>query len=281
MHETTLHILHAGSLSRVMEELRHRLAERFPHLSLLGRGGGSVALAEEILRGSPCDLYLTADYRNIEDLLRGSGKLIRAVRFACNEKVLSFSGASRFAEQVNEANWFELLADPEVCLASTPPDADPGGYRTLMVLQLAELHYGRPGLAARILDNPRRLVLPAETPTHEINAMARSGVIDYMIRYRSSSVDLGFRTVPLPGEINLGDPRHAPFYKKASVELHTLGGTITVRGEPIVYGAAIPESAKHPEAAEAFLELLLSPEGTAILERRGFIPFTAQIGTAS
>jgi molybdate/tungstate transport system substrate-binding protein len=47
------------------------------------------------------------------------------------------------------------------------------------------------------------------------------------------------------------------------------GETIMRRGEPMVYSVTIPKNAPNRQAAEAWVALLLSEKGRAIMERNG------------
>jgi molybdate/tungstate transport system substrate-binding protein len=60
----------------------------------------------------------------------------------------------------------------------------------------------------------------------------------------------------------------------------TPGDTITVRGEPMVYGLTIPSVAGNPGPAEEFLEFFLHPDkGMRMLEELGQPPLSPMVFT--
>jgi molybdate/tungstate transport system substrate-binding protein len=73
--------------------------------------------------------------------------------------------------------------------------------------------------------------------------------------------------VHLPPQIDLGDPLLAGEYTKVSVTVpgRTPRDSVTFRGEPIVYGIAVPIGAPHRALAERFLAWLVSPDGVRVL----------------
>ncbi len=52
------------------------------------------------------------------------------------------------------------------------------------------------------------------------------------------------------------------------------GDTVTMRGQPILYALAIPDSAPHPAAARRWVAALLGPAGTRDL-RNAFVDVLA------
>jgi molybdate/tungstate transport system substrate-binding protein len=95
--------------------------------------------------------------------------------------------------------------------------------------------------------------------------------MDYVWSYESIAGDAGLRLVRLPDEIDLGAPGDSALYATASVRVagRNPGDTTTFRGQPIVYGYAIPRQPPHPALAERFVAFLASAQGRAILRRKG------------
>ena len=137
----------------------------------------------------------------------------------------------------------------------------------MMVFQLAEKHYGIPGLADGLRAKDRH-IRPKET---DLLALLEAGEIDYVFIYRSVAAQHGLKTVLLPDEINLKSQEFAALYDTAVVEESGKkpGETITRRGEPMVYSVTIPKNAPNRKAAEAWVGLLLSEKGRAIMETNG------------
>src|SRR5262249_46225443 len=135
----------------------------------------------------------------------------------------------------------------------------PVGYRTLLLFQLAERYYKKPGLAKSLLDNaPDRNIRPNAA---ELAALLSAGELDYIYDYQSVAESNGFRYVALPPSIDLGDVQRAKEYESVSVQVRgtTPGAMTTVRGEPILYGMSVPRAAPHPSSANRFLAYLFSP----------------------
>lgn len=104
-------------------------------------------------------------------------------------------------------------------------------------------------------------------------ALLESGEIDYLFIYRSVIEQHQLKMVALPSEVNLGSPALADRYRTASVTItgSKPGEKITQKGEAIVYSVTIPRST-NIAAAEAYVELLLSPRGQEILRANGQMP---------
>jgi molybdate/tungstate transport system substrate-binding protein len=221
--------------------------------------------------GKVPDILAVADYNVIADLLM-PGHAGWYVTFASNAMVLAYAPGSKTAEEINGDNWWRILLRRDVKWGMSNPALDPNGYRSLMVFQLAERHYGEPGLAGRLraaLDP--RLIRPSEA---QLLGLVQAGELDYAWSYRSLAATAGLKWVELPAAVNLSDPARAAEYGQVSVRvpgaLLSSSDSLTFRGEPIVYALTIPLRAPHPGAARAFARFALSPAGRAIFERAGF-----------
>ena len=139
-------LFHAGSLSMPFAAMEKEFEARYPGVDLLREASGSQAAARKVTDlNRPCDLMASADFKVIDKLLIPA-QADWNIRFATNQMVLCYTEKSRFAQEVNARNWPEILQRKEVVWGHSDPNLDPCGYRSLMVLQLAEKHYGRPGL---------------------------------------------------------------------------------------------------------------------------------------
>ena len=61
---------------------------------------------------------------------------------ATNQLVLAYTPQSKYANEINANNWYQIISQPDVRLGFTDPRMDSVGYRTLMALVLAESYYG-------------------------------------------------------------------------------------------------------------------------------------------
>ena len=136
----TVIIFHAGSLSVPFEEMEKRFESMYPEIDVLREAAGSQKCARMITElEKPCDIMASADYKVIDKLLIPDYAGWN-IRFATNQLVLCYTDMSRYADEVNEENWYEVLQYPDVVWGHSDPNLDPCGYRSLMVMQLAEKH---------------------------------------------------------------------------------------------------------------------------------------------
>ncbi len=265
-------IFHAGSLTVPVDELAKAFQAKHPDVTFLTEGAGSRTTARKVSElGLEADLVMSADYTVIDELLIPDFADWN-IRFARNTMVIAFTEDSLYADEINSDNWYEILTREGVIYGHSEPNADPCGYRTLMVWQLAEKHYEEPGLY-EILDAscPEENVRPKSV---ELIALLQSGDMDYAFEYRSVAVQHSLEFIELPEEINLSMVEQADFYSQAQVELDGAepGETITKAGKPIVYGVTMPTNAPHPQLALEFVKFLLSAEGQVILQGQGQPP---------
>ena len=131
-------IFHAGSLSVPLEAIEKAFEEAHPGVDIQREGAGSQACARKITDlGKPCDIMASADYKVIDKLLIPDFADWN-VRFATNQLVLCYTDSSTDADVVNADNWQEILQKEGIVWGHSDPNLDPCGYRSLMVLQLAE-----------------------------------------------------------------------------------------------------------------------------------------------
>lgn len=270
--EPALTIFHAGSLSVPFRELSDLFHRRHPRVRILAEAAGSRDTARKVSDlGRACDVLGSADYKVVENLLVPRHATFN-VRFATGEMVIAYTERSRHADLLTPRSWPDLLLRPEVTFGRSDPNRDPCGYRTEMLFQLAERHYGSPGLAAKLArKGGRRYIRPKET---DLLALLESGEIDYLFIYRSVATQHRLRQLLLPDEINLGAPKMAARYHDAVVQVtgQRPGEMIERRGSPIVYSVTVPSSARNGQLGLDYLSLLLSPAGQAVMRKNGQPP---------
>lgn len=276
-------VYNAGSLARPFRELLDAFKARHPGVTPAQENSGSLEAARKLTElGKIPDVLGVADYNVIDDLLRPKYTTWYA-NFARNAMVLAYTDRSIDATTIDSTNWWQVILKKGVRAGHSDPALDPNGYRTLIVLQLAERYYRQPGLAARLdAAMPPRYQRPKEA---DLTALLQAGELDYAWTYRSLAETSGLRYVSLPKAIDLSDPALAKDYESATVRIPGIvrsgGDSLTLRGEPIVYALTIPNGAPHPALAAAFVEFALSADGRAILQRNGFtvLPSPTVIGT--
>ena len=267
-------IFHAGSLTVPVKELSAAFQKQYPGVKFKTEAAGSRTTARKVSElGREADLVMSADYTVIDNLLIPDFADWN-IRFARNQMVIAYTERSKYAAEIDSDNWYRVLLREGVVYGHSDPNADPCGYRTLLVWQLAEKHYGVPGLYKQLDEHcPPENVRPKET---DLIALLESGDMDYAFEYRSVAVQHDLKFVELPDEINLSQVKFADLYGQAEVELSGKepGQTIIMKGKPIVYGVTIPKNAPHRELAIAFVKFLLGPDGQAIMGRAGQPPIS-------
>lgn len=268
--EGDLVIFHAGSLSVPFGEMEAEFEEMYPNVDILREPAGSRSCAKKISElGKEAHIMASADYTVIDNLLIPEHADFN-VLFAKNEMVIGYSETSQYADEITTENWYEILLRDGVNYGHSDPNADPCGYRSLMVYQLAEDHYGIEGLEAELDAHcPDKNIRPKET---DLLAMIETGTLDYFFIYRSVAVQHGLPFVELPEEINLSSVDFTDFYATATVEVagSEPGQTITQVGKPIVYGVTIPKNTPDEALSVAFINYLLDRDkGLAVMDKNG------------
>lgn len=257
----TVTIFHAGSLSVPLGDMEKAFEAAHPGVDVQLEGGGSTKMARMISElGKPADIMASADYEVIDKNLVPDFTDIN-IRFATNQMVLCYTDQSKFASEINADNWYEVLQREGVEWGHSDPNLDPCGYRSLMVLQLAEKFYNLPGLNEALLANrPEANVRPKSV---ELIALLESGNMDYAWEYLSVAVQHGLKYVTLDPHLNLSDYALDDYYSQAKVEVSGAepGQTLTRTGSSITYGVTLLKDAPNKDAAVAFLQYLLDPEG--------------------
>ena len=267
-------IFHAGSLTVPLAKIEKDFEAKYPGVDILREGGGSTKMARLISEvGKYADIMASADYKVIDNNLIPKNADWN-VRFATNQLVLCYTDKSRYANEINADNWYKILQKKDVVWGHSDPNLDPCGYRSLMVLQLAEKFYGIQGLYQKLLDNrPMKNVRPKSV---ELVNLLKTGNMDYAWEYLSVAVQHGLKYVTLNDHINLGNYKYDNFYKTAEVKVTgKKPGTWKIKkGQSCTYGITLIKESTNKEAAIAFLQYMLDPEGgLKVLKDMGQPPF--------
>jgi len=263
-------IFHAGSLTVPFKKVEKLFEETYKGVDVKREAAGSRTCARKItdLR-KPCDIMASADVEVITTLLFPE-YADTCYEFATNQMVIAYTPRSKYAKEINVRNWYEILAKDDVSFGHSDPEADPCGYRTVLLFQLAERFYKKPGIVKGL--TKKALIRPKSV---ELIALLETGNLDYAFEYRSAAVQHNLKYLELPKEIDLSDPSLKDYYRQASIRLKGKrpGEYITVRGKPISYGITVLKNAPHKDLAVKFLRFLLDPEkGMKILRECGQTP---------
>lgn len=293
---TRLKVFHAGSLTKPFEELEGLFEGQYD-MNVQREPSGSVEAIRKITElGRDADIVGVSDYSLIPEMMFPD-YADWYIQFARNQIVLAYTDSSAYADEIDDSNWYNILARPDVRFGFSDPNADPGGYRALITIQLAEMYYdnasifedlisANTSIEAReedgtyVIDVPRFEDLD---PSSKITAGSmevalitnlETGDIDYMFNYLSVAVQHDLKFVELPEEVDLSDAGLENLYGRVKIQFPD-GKAIA--GRPIVYGVTIPKVAEHPECAIEFVRLLLGEDGRDILENLGQPPIVPAI----
>jgi len=269
-------IFHAGSLSESLRHIAQHFEGQHPGVKVHMEGSGAREAARKVTdQRRSCDIVASADYQVIEDMLKPDYARFN-ILFAGNRLVLSFTNKSKFADEINQENWCEILLREGVVYGHTNPELDPAGYRARLCWQLAEKYYEAPGLYQKLVSKitPTNILTDREA----IRSRIMNGELDYFFGYESSARQNGYRFVSLPAAIDFSSRDYTDYYRQVHIQLagRSLGTWMTVKGEPIIYGITLVEGAPNPKIATEFLEFLLE-KGEVYIKKAGLISFPPEI----
>lgn len=273
----TLHVCHAGSLQAAFADVEKAFTAQHQDVAIDDVSGGSVTLARRIATGAQtCDIYASADYLDIDLMLKPAGLADYTVTFAHGRMVLAYLSTDPNAEGVSADNWHQKLLAPGVRIAGAHPFLDPGGYRAHMVFDLAERYYHAPGLYNALLEH---YMTPA------------SGTLgkdfSFQLTYEHSAAaaaqrNPSYRYLPLSDRVDLSVAANDAVYREARVTIPGLGTSaaltsVTIPATRAAWGLTILKNSTNSNEAVAFVNLLLGSVGTAALNANGPSPIVPAV----
>jgi molybdate/tungstate transport system substrate-binding protein len=292
-----LNVCHAGSVGAALAEVEKSFRAQHPDVLIADVSGGSVALARKLATGvQACDVYASADYLDIDLMLKPAGIADYALVFAQGRMVLAYLATDPNAQGVAAAgdfhppasipdaapDWYQRLLAPGIRIGGAHPFLDPGGYRSHMILELAQKHYGVANLYNELLEHYE--VTPAAAGPDAAATPMLGREFSFQFSYEHSAAaaarrNPAYRYVHLPDRIDLSASANAAFYGQASVTMPGLGiaGTapsVTIPASRAAWGVTITKKGTNQESALAFVRMLLGPSGTAALNANGPSPVT-------
>ena len=222
----------AISLKEVTEDLGRTFMAAHPGVTLRYNFGASGDLQKQIEAGAPVDVFLSAAQHQMDELEKQK-LIIASTRRAFARNVLVVVKPADSSVDLSKVN--DLLESRVVHIAVGNPKTVPAG-------QYAEESLRALGLWDRVQP---KLVF-AENVRQ---------VLDYVAR----------------GEVEVG------FVYATDAATRAQGVKEAFRApddsyRPVVYPGAVVAASKQPALAQAFLDLLASPQGRAVLSRFGFQP---------
>ena len=288
-----LKVFCAGSLAAPLKQVAEEFENRNPGVEVVIEPSGSVLAVRKIVElNRAADVLAVADYRLIPKMMMPEHADF-CVSFASNKMVLVYTNKSKYSDEISSENWFKILMRGDVKYGFSNPNDDPCGYRSLMVLALAEKYYGERDLFKKLTLDKSNLIanrsngeffiyvpmdfgpkpgsnLVIRSKSVDLIALLEAGTLDYAFEYKSIAVQHKLKYIELPVEVDLSDPQLDETYQE--VRVYLFYGTEKqkeVVGESIVYGATVPKCSQNRELAAEFLSFLLGDVGRKVFDENG------------
>ncbi len=292
-------VFHAGSLAQPFQAVEKNFEAANKNTDVQLEAAGSVDTIRKVTElGKQADVIGSADYRLIPQMMYPDYADWYIV-FATNEIVLCYTDKSKYADEINADNWYEILQKPDVLWAFGSPNIDPCGYRTVMTIKLADLAYNKSVfnnlLAAHTAItikeengvytittpealNPDTKYVTIRDKSEDLVSMTIAGGIDYAFEYRSVAEQNKLKYVELPPSINLKDVRYEETYAKVKVKISN--GTIQTAA-PIAYGITVPKNAVNKDLGIKYVEQVINENGQKIFRDMGQPPTVPALGSGN
>ncbi len=298
LSKTKLVVFEAGSLMVPFAQIEKEFEAANPDIDVEIQAHGSIQVIRHVTElGEEVDVVAVADYSLIPMLmyktLMPDGKPYADwyIKPATNQLVLAYTQNSKYAGELNTDNWYEIISRPDVRLGLSDPRMDAVGYRTLMVVKLAESYYGDSNIlqntVAKHFSYPiteievndtcfitvPELLEPSDKhislrgASMQLLALLHSNDVDYAFEYKSVAIQQNLNYLELPPEINLGDDNFAEDYRNVRVKIDFRRFKSVIpefEGLPIAYGMTIAGNSIKKEAAIRFIKFIIGTEGQRI-----------------
>jgi molybdate transport system substrate-binding protein len=229
-----LTIFGAASLKGVLDAAAPAYEAAHPGTTIVVSTDSSSALATQIQQGAPADVFLSADTTNPQRLVDGGFALGDIVDFAANELTIIVP-AGNPAGIASPAD----LARSGIKVIAAGDEVPITKYATQLVTNLSRAAGYPSGFEAAYAAN----VVSKEDNAKAVVAKIELGEGDAGIVYvTDATASTKVETVDVPAGANV----------------------------PATYAAIVVKASGHPDAARAFLDWFLGPDGRAILARFGF-----------
>ena len=277
-NNNSISILHAGSLSVPLLQIKKEFEEQNPGTHILTEPAGSRMCARKIADlHQLCDVMMSADYTVINQILIPK-YASWCIKFASNQMAIVYTDKSKYADEINSKNWYKILSRPDVTCGHSNPNDDPCGYRAVLTMKLASIFYNDKDLFSKINNKKGGITIrPKET---DFISLLQVGQVDYIFLYKSVAVQHKLKYVELPPQVNLSSIKYTNYYKQVSVEISGKkpGTKITKYGAPIIYGLTIPKNSPNHKLAMKFVEFVLSKNGgEKIMVKNGQEPVVPEV----
>ena len=226
-----LTVFAASSLRDAFQDLGRNLEQQHPGTSVSFNFAGSQELRTQVEHGARADVFASADPRTLR-ALAGAGLALEPQVFARNEPVIVVPAG-------NPAGIHSLADLPRARRLVVGAPEVPIGEYTVRILEAASRRYG-PAFGAAVESR----VASRELNVRQVLAKVALGEADAAIVYRTDALA-----------------------SRGAVEVISIPPDLNVVAE---YPIAVLRGAPQAGLARAFVELVLSPAGQAVLARHGF-----------
>jgi molybdate transport system substrate-binding protein len=230
-------VFEAASLKEPFAVLAGRFEMAHPGVHVMTNTAGSQELRGQLEHGAVADLFASADRRHM-NALAIEGLVIGPALFACNEPIV----VVRTGLATSLRTFADLLRADRIVVGA--PEVPIGAY-TAQIWQKAAAKLGA-DFAARL----EAKVVSRELNVRQVLAKVLLGEADAGIVYRTDAIAAKRKVavVEIPPDLNV----------------------------TAAYPIAALKAAPHPDLAGAFIDLVRSPAGAAVLREAGFVPCPGQ-----
>lgn len=244
-----LAIFHADSLTGPMKELKAAFEARQKGVIVHLVAGRSEPLAEQILKGDPCDVFASSSAEVLDKLLL-SKKIAGTDQTAANWYIIFSANEMVVITRKGNPSGIKKIADlsrSAVKFTRVTGEKDLATNRSILFLKQAAALEGQPDLAQKIIDGS--IVDPSQPQTvpKTIQAVIQ-GKADAAVVYYSAAVaaQANLDIVRFPASVNLSDK--------------------------IQNAVTVPGRIERKEMAVEFVKFMISSEGQNILKQTGQPP---------
>ncbi|MFI5414596.1 MAG: substrate-binding domain-containing protein, partial [Candidatus Lutacidiplasmatales archaeon] len=285
---STLSVLGAGTLTSFFPSLASLLVNETPGISAPSaaqtyEGSLDVTTALTSL-SAKADVAAVADFRLLPQLVEPKYAGYEVV-FGSTPEVLVFNPSVAAFNGINSSNWADKLVTDVTTHGNAPfavwnASTDPNGYNEIFSLELQGLLHN--GSATKFSStfyggSQGAPAVPAPGTTFvekesQAATLIGKGVVSALITYRSYAVanHLSFVSFdPIVGLEANNSTALSDYAQVTSTIVASSGGFTTVHAAPVLFAVTVPLNAPNPALGAAFIHLLLSPQGSAILAAGG------------
>jgi molybdate/tungstate transport system substrate-binding protein len=288
----TLSVLGAGTLTTLFPQIASQLANETPNVTAPSAAQtyeGSIDITTAITTlDAKADVAAVADFRLVPQLLEPKYANYEIV-WGTTSEVLCYNPSIAAFSGINSTNWAWKLVQDVNTKGNAPfavwnASTDPNGYNEIFSLELQGLLYNSSastfystfytgGSSSPAVPNPSTTL-----PEHESGAATdlNTGLVSALITYKSYAVSNGLHYVafnPIVGLIANNSTALGDYGKVSTTILSSTGSFAPVAAAPILFSITVPSNAPNSALGAAFIHLLLSPQGAAIIGENGaFVP---------